>query len=384
MIGGEIMQRTIGVMMTDARYTLLFLLNSGMRIVAVGFLVIVKDPTSSSVRGFLRQIASIRPRGVIAMRRLGSTGDIGKKERAIRDLAVSRMTMAERELTALLVDPSPRLRREAAEALGRIGGLEASAALQKLIQMHPLLVEDEMVEALALIGDVSAVPALVSLLENPSSSLRRASAKALGRLRSADALDALMEAAAAKDPELRRAAIQALRLIGDNRCAEVVGSALIDPYPSVRVAAAEASADLGLTKTAPTLRMLLNQADEAVGEIAYALATVGSRDDIAAILAASGGLVTDVARRRCLLAVAKLLGCEERLYRLFVADAVTLDTELLDWAGSDASKRRALSLYHEGQDAKALERLARADRRLAPLAEHPQPELFLLPVALQR
>src|SRR5688572_15808488 len=301
MIGGEIMQRSLGLMTSEARYQMLFLMNSGMRIVAVGFLALVRDPTSSSVRGFLKQVASIRPRGVIAMRRLGTTGDIDKKERAIRDLAVSRMTMAESELAALLVDPSPRLRREAAEALGRIGGPESSAALQRLIQEQPLLVEDEMVEALASIGDPSAVPSLVSLLENPSSSLRRASAKALGRLRSPGALDALMEAAAAKDPELRRAAIQALRLIGDKRCATVVANALIDPYPSVRVAAAEASADLGLEETAPTLRMLLNQADEAVGEIAYALATVGGSDDIVAILAASKGPVTEVARRRSLL-----------------------------------------------------------------------------------
>ncbi|MEO7454286.1 MAG: MFS transporter, partial [Fimbriimonadales bacterium] len=378
MIGGEIMQRTLGMMTSEARYQMLFLLNSGMRVVAVGFLVLVRDPTSSSVRGFLRQIANIRPRGVIAMRRLGTTGDIDKKERAIRDLAVSRMTMAESELTALLIDPSPRLRREAAEALGRIGGPEASVALQRLIEEQPLLVEDEMVEALALIGDASAVPSLVSLLENPSSSLRRASAKALGRLRSPDALDALMEAAAAKDPELRRAAIQALRLIGDRRCAEVVGNALIDPYPSVRVAAAEASADLGLEETAPMLRMLLNQADEAVGEIAYALATVGSREDIQAILAASGGLVTDVARRRSLLAVGRLLGCEERLYKLFVADAVTRDTALLDWAGTNQSRRRALTLYHAGEDEKALERLARSDSRLLLLAENSQPDAFLV------
>jgi MFS family permease len=383
MVGGEIMQRTMGVMTSDARYTLLFLLNSGMRIVAVGFLVIVNDPTSSSVRGFLRQIASIRPRGVIAMRRLGTTGDIGKKERAIRDLAVSRMTMAESELTALLMDPSPRLRREAAEALGRIGGSEASEALQRLIAEQPLLVEDEMVEALAAIGDTSAVPALVTLLENPSSSLRRASAKALGRLRSPGALDALMEAAAAKDPELRRASIQALRLIGDKRCASVVANALIDPYPSVRVAAAEASADLGLEETAPTLRMLLNQADEAVGEIAYALATFGGTEDISAILEASAGPVTKVARRRSLLAVAKLLDCEERLYKLFVADPVTCDTELLSWAGTDGSRRRALSLYHDGEDEKALDRLARADSRLLPLAGHPQTDLFLVAVALQ-
>jgi HEAT repeat protein/MFS family permease len=382
MVGGEIMQRTIGTMTTDARYQMLFLLNSGMRIVAVFFLALVRDTSSSSVRGFLKQVARVRPRGVMAMRRLGATGDIATKQRAIRDLAVSRMTMAESELTALLTDPSPRLRREAAEALGRIGGGEAADALRKLIADHPLLVEDEMVEALASIGDPSAVPSLVTLLENPSSSLRRASARALGRLRSAAALDALMEAAAAKDPELRRAAIQALRLIGDKRCAAVVANALYDPYPSVRVAAAEASAEMGLSEAAPTLRLLLNPADEAVGEIAYALATVGQKADADAILAASAGVSTDVARKRSLLAVARLYGGEERLYKLLAADAVTRDTELMSWAGADASRRRALSLYHEGDEQKALDRLARSDSRLKTLARHAQPDAFLVAVSM--
>jgi HEAT repeat protein len=258
------MQRTIGVMTTEGRYQMLFLLNSGMRVAAIGFLTIVRDSSPATVRGFLKQVANIRPRGVIAMRRLSAT-DIAKKEHAIREIGTARMTMAESELTELLLDPSPRLRRVAAEALGRVGGPDAAKALMRMISENPLLVEDEMVEALAAVGDTSAVPSLVTLLENPSSSLRRASAKALGKLRSPVALDALTEAAQVKDPELRRAAIQALRLIGDARCAPVVVNALIDPYPSVRVAAAEAVADLNIGDAAPTLRMLLNPASEGKG-----------------------------------------------------------------------------------------------------------------------
>lgn len=377
------MQRTIGVMTSEARFQMLFLLNSGMRVFAVGFLAMVRDPASSSVRGFLKQVANVRPRGMIAMRRLGSATDIGKKERAIRELGVAGMTMAETELSALLVDPSPRLRREAAEALGRIGGPDATFALTSLIAEHPLLVEDEMVEALASIGDRDAVPSLVTLLENPSSSLRRASARALGRLRSAEALDALMEAARAKDPELRRAAIQALRLIGDPRCGAIVEHALIDPYRSVRVAAAEAAADLGLANVAPTLRMLLSPADEALGEVAYALATVGDVSDANLILVAVAPVTVEVTRRRCLLAVARLYGCEERLYKLMVADAVTRDRALLEWAGGHNRRKRALTSFHAENPNAAMALLAEGDSRLDGLALAPTQDGFLLAVSLQ-
>ena len=382
MAGGEIMQRTLGVMSNEGRYQLLFLLNSGMRVLAIFFLGIVQDRSPSTVRGFLKQVASIRPRGVLAMRRLGASANIATKERAIRDIAVSGMSMAETELTDLLLDPSPRLRRQAAEALGRLGGHDAALALTNLISDHPLLVEDEMIEALAAIGNESAVPALVQLLENPSSSLRRASAMALGKLGSAKGLEALMGAASAKDPELRRAAIRALRLIGDPRAGAVVTEALFDPYPSVRVAAAEAAAELHLTESAPSLRMLLNPMDEALGEIAYSLAVLGDKSDAEPILRAAAKVGSQIARRRCLLAVARLYGCEEKFYKLIAADAMTRDNLLIDWAGSDASRKRAIVLLHRGDATAALARVARSHPEVEPLAAAPAEEGILLAIAM--
>ena len=95
------------------------------------------------------------------------------------------------------------------------------------------------------------------------------------------------------------------------------------------------------------------------------------------------GASNEIVRRRCLLATARLFGVEERLYKLLVSDAVTRDSELLAWAGADASKRRALGLYHDGETQKALDRLARSDHRLDSLAKHAQPDAFLVAVALQ-
>lgn len=141
MVGGEIMQRTIGVMTTEGRYQMLFLLNSGMRVAAIGLLTIVRDSSPATVRGFLKQVANIRPRGVMAMRRLSAT-DIAKKEHAIREIGSSRMTMAESELTALpslrmLLNPADEALGEIAYALATVGDESDVEPILSAAGRHP-------------------------------------------------------------------------------------------------------------------------------------------------------------------------------------------------------------------------------------------------------
>ncbi|MBA3724906.1 MAG: MFS transporter [Armatimonadetes bacterium] len=383
--GGEFMQRTMGTMPDERRYELLFIANGILRIGAVGMLFFVRDATPTSIRGFLRQVVKVRPKGVLAMRRLASAGSVGQKEQAIRDLGESGMAMAETEVAHLLTDPSPRIRREAAEALSQMGHEEAVDALVSLIEDHPLMVEEEMVEALASIGKRKAVVPLVALLENPSSSLRRASAKALGKLRSRDALQALITAAAnPDDAELRRAAIQALRLIGDPLCQPVIAKALLDPYPAVRVAAAEACADMELAPCGPILRELLAEdIDETAAEIAYALATVGDTADVNLILNTANRTTTSVARRRCLLGAARLFGVEESFYRLLVLDSIGRDQALIHWAKADRNLRRSVALYHKDDETGAIRHLHRHFQNpwLEALAEHHPKDAYLLAVS---
>jgi hypothetical protein len=138
---------------------------------------------------------------------------------------------------------------------------------------------------------------------------------------------------------------------------------------------------LNVGDAAPTLRMLLNPADEALGEIAYALATVGDESDVEPILSAAA-TSSDVTRRRCLLAVAKLYGCEECLYRLMVDDAVTRDSSLLSWAKQNPNRMKALSAYHAGDDALAWSHLAGEDSRFAAIAESGISDGFLLATSL--
>ncbi|HET6645474.1 MAG TPA: MFS transporter [Fimbriimonadales bacterium] len=387
-VGGEFMQRTVAFLSPEMRYQWLFVINGVVRIGAVGMLFFVKDAAPTSIRGFLGQIARIRPKGVMAMRKLAGAETVPQRESAIRQLGTSGMTMAETELTRLLVDPSPRIRREAADALAKMGSDPSVEALVELVENHPLLVEEEMIDALASIGGRRAVSPLIALLENPSSALRRASARALGKLRSPTALQALIAAARnPDDAELRRAAVRALRQIGDPSCAPVIQEALGDPYPSVRIAAAEACADLSLAECAPMLRQILrNGYDEIAPEAAYALSIVGNSDDAGAVLDAAAKMGSVVGGKRCLLGAARLFGCEDRFYRLLMADPVAKDQALLHWSGANIHFKRSLSLFHKGDDQGALKHLRKhfPDKRIALVSEHLPPDGFLLAASILR
>ncbi len=371
-------------------YVALFAANAAIRLVAVLFLIGIVDPSSSSIRGFLRQVAGVRPRGVLAMKNLQKAASAQEKQRAVRTLGESKMTFAETEVAQLLNDPSPIVRREAAMALSKFGGEEAVAALTNLIQKNPHAVDEEMIEALAALDDESAVPALVSLLQNPSSALRRSSARALGKLRSRKALGPLMEAASnTEDAELRRAAIQALRLVGDPVCEPVISWALHDAYPSVRIAAAEACAELKLASAADSLRTLLKEKpDESSAELAYALGSVGNEHDLQTLLCVARQMDSSVARRRCLLAAARLLNVEREFYRFLLFDPVSRDELFLEFAAADKRGvfRRAISLYHSGKEEDALALLARKlnDHRIAIISECGPKEGFLLAITLLR
>lgn len=387
-LAGGVLLYSLRQAMDEAQaYQALFILNAALRVGAVLLLFGIVDATSRGIREFLGQIAGARPSGVLAMRRLMAP-DESEREAAIRRLGEAGMKIAETELVALLSDPAPRLRREAAAALKRVGGREALTALLDIARSHPDLVEEEMVDAIGSIGDESAVPVLIALLESPSSALRRASAKALGDIGSPNSLEALMAAVKQQDdPELRRAALQALRKIGDERCEPAVLEALEDRYPSVRVAAAEVCAELRLKRAAPTLRQLLCcEVDESHAEAAYALSVVGGISDLDTVLSVAARMESPVARRRCLLGAARLLGVEGQLYALLSTDPVKRDQVLLDLVRDRSARgiRGAIALYHGGDEPAALARLARRapEPALALIATHSPKEGFLLALSL--
>lgn len=368
------------------QYDILFSANSALRVVAVLFLFGVHDPTSMRIREFLLQVWGMRPRGVLALRRLAQTPEPRKREEALRELVRARMRFAERELISLLNDPSPSVRRLATQGLREVGGPAALDALLDFVQTHPHLVEEEALEAIATIGDNKAVPILSKLLLDKGFPLRSACARALGELRSPEAVSALLLALKDEDDEVRYTALHALADIGDRECAPAVIDALDDRSPSVRLAAAQACASLALTEAAPRLRMALSEAtDETLPEIAYALGICGDKGDLEAILWAATRARSQLGRRRCLLGAAHILQIEDELYRYFLLDPVALDRELMRQARNGLQAMEdALRAYHGGSEQKAVHLLAEAtgDEDLRLIAEIPVPEAYLLAVCV--
>lgn len=357
-----------------------------IRVVATLTLIPVIEPGATSLRAAFSQLRRVSPSGVKALRAMSTSRDEYGREEAVRSLGNAQLMMATDELVAALRDPSPRVRRQAAESLGKIGSEDAARALIRHIVDNPELAEEEAIAALGDAPHAEAVPILVQFLQNPRASLRRAAAKALGRVGDPAALGPLSKATAEPgDTDLRRAAIQALRIMEAREVASVFADALLDPHPSVRTAAAEAVGELELRGLAPTIRQSIEWfPDDALSEMAYALGCVGDVQDLPLILQTAEAAVTDTTRRRCLLGAARLLSVESEFYQLMTLEEIARDNALLSRLRPGMRRNpviaKALDRYSSGDEAGALRLMAEAKPlpMLAVFADHPVEDAFMV------
>ncbi len=84
------------------------------------------------------------------------------------------------DLTTLVGDADPRIRRRAALAIGRVGLPEGAEALQPVLTDTDADVRQMAAFALGLLADKTSVPALTSLLQDPDLRVRGRAAEALG------------------------------------------------------------------------------------------------------------------------------------------------------------------------------------------------------------
>lgn len=389
LVGAQLLASLRGDMDPVLAYKWIFGITMVIRVLAVFLLIPVREEGALRVRMALRDLSRVTPRGVRAMRKLATSEDPGERIEAIQSVASRNFTLAADEIIRALHDPSPQVRRQAATALARLNDPNAVEALLHMLRDHPDLVEEETVHALGNLGHQDAVGPLGQLLRSPRSIVRRAAARALGRIGHPDAVPQLIEAAEEPgDPDLRRASLQALRLLGAREAQGVIADALFDPTPSVRIAAAEAISEMELRTALPYVRQALNYYDdEASCEVAYALGAVGTEEDIPQILQVAAKTVSVITRRRCLLGIARLYGCERAVYRIFLQDGMSRDAALVELTRSVAKDsealRQALALYAGGSEAEALARLAKDPRYIwaRPLAERPVEDLFFVAVA---
>jgi len=367
-------------------YKGLFAATMLLRIVAVGFIAPVREEGSSRVGRTLRDLRAVTPTGVKAMRTLARSSDTAERAEALEKVGDQMMSLASDEVVSSLADPSPQVRRQAAYTLAKLGDPHFVKPLLEHIEEHPDLVEEETIHALEALCSPEAVETLVSFLQSPRSLLRRAAARALGRIGSLGAVGALMlSAAETEDADLQRASIQALRLIGAREAAQVISDALSSPHPSVRVAAAEAISEMELRNALPHLRQsLLQYKDEAASEVAYALSAIGGTEQIPQIVEVARASNTALARRRCLLGVARLLGVETASYKLFLKTGMARDTALLDLLQPVTKRSRkvkaALERFASGDELGAANLLGQAtnDPVVRELADQSIRDMFLV------
>jgi HEAT repeat protein len=376
---------------TLGAYQWIFLTTIGIRCVALMFLAPIKESGSAGFKATLKVLRGVTPTGIKAMRNLSRSGDALERETAINKIAGEGLSLASDELIVALHDPSPRVRRQAAAALGRLGDERAVGELVHQLLAHPDLVEEETVEALGDLGSSDAIAPLILLLESPRPLLRRAACKAISQIPGAglliDAVASLQKAAESPhDPDLRRAALQALRNLEATGIGTTISTALVDVHPSVRIAAAEAAAELELEETADACReSLALYADEACSEVAYALGVVGNLDDLPRILAVAQVCESMTTRRRCLLGAARIFGVEREAYKLLMLDGMARDKELIAMLSTGGKQSKsatnALTALANGDESLALDAL-HVGPDAAPLHEIPVKEGFVVAVCV--
>lgn len=384
MLGAVVMNALRPSLGAEQAYHMIFYITMGLRVASLLLLAPVREVGAASLRGALKEMVKVSPAGFRALKSITQAGDAQTRVEAIATAGDTGMEMARDEVIRALHDPSPRVRRQAAASLGRLGGEASVEALLHMVQDHPDLVDDEMLETLGELGDRRAVEHLVAMLDSPRPSIRRAAARALGDIGGEQAVKALREVATRRDdPDVRRASLQGLRRLSAVEAQREISEACLDPLPSVRIAAAEAVAELEVREAAAYLRAALDRfSDEACSEIAYALGCVGDFGDLPAILKEARRSNSVITRRRCLLGMARLMGVESELYRIFLHEAISKDAELLAQLGpamrKSAEFRAAVELFATDREQEALGRLGKFYPELGPMLAIPVRESFLV------
>jgi len=188
----------------------------------------------------------------------------------------------------------PRVRAQAADALGRSEAPERNAAVSALARAvddpHPSV----RYAALLSLGELGAhetVDALVGRLGDGEPLVREAATIALGQLGDAGGMrawSALERTLRADEPEVRFQAVASLAEIDAARAATLVVGLLDDRDAKVRAQAAAALGDAGDRRYADRIARSLDDADDVRHEAALALARLGDRRAVATLVGSLG------------------------------------------------------------------------------------------------
>jgi HEAT repeat protein len=261
-------------------------------------------------KGYLlvdRQVAELLR--VRALRAKGlSAGAIAER------LKLPRQTVETYLADGYQLPESPTLGRLPVEVLTKAGKPAVKPLIEALEADDPLI-RRQAADALGRIGDPRAVEPLIATLKDRDSLIRGHAVQALGRIKDPSAVTSLVAILNSKDqePHVRMNAAEALGAIGDPRAVEPLILALLDDHWGIRSRAALALGKIKDPRAVGSLIGALQDKEAAVrGSAAEALGIMGDGRAVKPLAAALQDTDRDV-RKKAAVALRRLTGNEYRV-----------------------------------------------------------------------
>lgn len=162
------------------------------------------------------------------------------REWAIYGLGLLKEPEAEETLIVIMKeDPEPKVRANAAKALGETGTIDGLRALIETLETDSSsIVRENAAFAIGMIKDFWAIDPLIEALKDPEAKVRANAAYSLGLQENERAVYSLIEAYNDKEIIVREQVIYALRWIEGEEAIKGIEKALKDPEPLIRTQAA--------------------------------------------------------------------------------------------------------------------------------------------------
>ena len=210
-------------------------------------------------------------------------------------------------LTEALKDTDADVRKQAMQALTRLGAPVAFEALLAAIKDEDADVRQQAAHSLARLRDTRAVQPLIGALKDEDADVRQQAAFALGHMGATEAVPGLIAALEDSDEDVRQSAIFGLVKLGDRSAIPAYVGALKDESEDVRQQAVFALSRVGDSSVVPAIVRLLasDESEDVRQQAAFALSQIGDESAVPALTAALKDPSADV-RRQAISALSEL------------------------------------------------------------------------------
>jgi HEAT repeat protein/beta-lactamase regulating signal transducer with metallopeptidase domain len=210
-------------------------------------------------------------------------------------------------LTEAMKDSDPDVRKQAMQALTRLGAPLAYEALVQALKDDDAEIREQAVFSLGQLGDKRAIDPLTAALKDAEPDVREQAAFGLSQLKAVQAVPALQALLKDTDEDVREQALFALSQIGDRSAVPAFIVALKDSSEDVREQALFALSQLGDAAAVPAILPLLakDESEDVREQAAFALSQIGDETAVVALTAALKDESPDV-RQQAIFALSQI------------------------------------------------------------------------------